>query len=189
MRIQETLAGGKKIRRPIFGRYLLVKSANAEIVITGKGLSEVYLGSGESYDLGSSGNHFIEIENSSLSVNNFVLEVTEQSLRKANSSELTVNTEATIQIGNDNQHLPKVPVPANSAAQIAPANPLRKSLRVSLKSDAAGYVLLGKSGLTSGNGGSLEEGMVDYIETTGAMFAFNPNAVAVDVYVMEVNRI
>lgn len=189
MRIQETLAGGKKIRRPISGRYLLVKAATAEIIITGQGLGEVFLGSGESYDLGSSGSHFIEIENSSAASNTFLLEVTEQSLRKANSNELTVNTEATIQIGNDNQHLPKVSIPANSAAQIAGANPLRKSLRVSLKSDAAGYVLLGKSGLTAGNGGSLEEGMVDYVETTGAMFAFNPNAVAVDVYVMEVNRI
>lgn len=189
MRIEHTLAGGATIRRPISGRYLLVKAAAAEIIVSGLSIGEVYLGAGESYDLESVIHKDITITNASASNNAFILEVTEQSLRKSNQNALTVNTTATVENGDDNPHLPKVTLAAGASAAIAPANGSRKFLRISLLSSAAGHVTLGKSGVNAASGGPIEPGMVDYMETRGVLWAFNPQAVPVDIYVMEVNKL
>lgn len=190
MRIEETLTGTVPIKRPVSGRYLTLKSADAELCIHGLGIDEVFLGAGESYDMGELYMaRTLTIKNTISGANSFVLEVTQNSLRKANQTAMTVNTTAVVENGDDNQHLTKVTVPAGLSAAVAVANSSRKSLRVSLLSGAAGFVLMGKSGVSATSGGSLEPGMVDYIDTRGALWVFNPNAVDVDVYVMEINKL
>lgn len=191
MRIEAQITGANaKIRRSITGRYILVKSADNEIRISGKGFEDVHMGAGEEYELPfEHSGQDIYIQNTVSGTTNFIMEVTPQRLRKANQNELTVNTTAVVENGNDNQHLPRVSVGAGVSAAICVSNTSRKYLRVSLLSDAEGYVILGKSGVDGINGGTLEPGMIDYIETTGELWVFNPQSVAVDVWVMEVNRI
>lgn len=102
---------------------------------------------------------------------------------------VNANISTTIEGGNDNAHKPNVTVTAGNAVQLLPANNNRKSIRVSLASTEAGSIMLGKSGITANNGGLLEVGDTDYIDTEGALYAFNPNADDVVVWVMEINRI
>jgi hypothetical protein len=190
MRIEETLAGGAQIKRDISGRYITVKSAGAEVIVSGRNIDPVHIGQAETYDLGSRfDNKEILIKNSSTGSNSFVMEVTQYQLTKSNEANFDVTTTATIEHGNDNNHLPKVSIPAGQAAALAPANASRKELRVSLLSSAPGLITLGKNGVNANSGGALEPGMVDYITTEGALFAHNPNAEAVEVYVMEVNKL
>lgn len=190
MRIAETIAGSGTIKRPITGRYITCKSASAELEVTTVGIETVNIGQGETYDLGAVFQfRELKIRNSSTSSNTFVLEITSNELKKADNQSFVVNTTATIENGDDNQHLAKVNISAGVSAAVAAANGSRKYLRVSLLSDAVGYVTLGKSGVNASSGGTLEPGMVDYIETGGALYVHNPNASAVDVWVMEVNKL
>lgn len=190
MKIRETLSGSTPIRRPVTGRYIVVKSADAEINVRGVGIEDVYLGAGEQYDLGEYfSSKEIYIQSTISGSNNFEIEVTRFPLVKSNQNNMTVNTTAVVENGNDNQHLPKVSVAAGASVAICTANTDRKFLRIALLSDAAGYVIMGKSGVDATGGGTLEPGMIDYIETTGALWVFNPQAVAVDVWIMEVNKI
>ena len=98
--------------------------------------------------------------------------------------------EATIVVANDNAHLANVNLVAGAAAvQIAPANANRKSVRVAIASDQVGAIALGKAGLLSNQGGLLEPGTIEYIDSEGALFARNDNVSDVVVWVMEINRI
>ncbi len=190
MRIAETIAGSASIKRAISGAFISVKSASAELIISGKNIEPVHIGAGETYPLGEQyKNKEITIKNSSTASNTFVMEITTQPLQKSNVNNLTVNTTATIQIGDDNQHLDMVSVPAGGSAVLTPGNGLRRFLRIAIKSDAANEVTLGKSGVAATSGGLLEPGMVDYMETEGALWAFNPGAAPVDVYLMEINKL
>jgi hypothetical protein len=71
--------------------------------------------------------------------------------------------------------LPLVAVPALSAQEIAAGNPDRVELRVALASDSPSHLWLGVSGSGDEEGGLLEPGIVDYIATTAAVFAYNPH--------------
>lgn len=190
MRIEESLGGGQQIKRDISGRYITVKAAQAEIIVSGKNIEPVHIGQAETYDLGERfNNKEIHIKNSGNAINAFVMEVTQYQLTKSNEANFSVTTTATVENGNDNSHLPKVTLAAGSSAVLAAANGSRKYLRVALPSDAAGSITLGKSGVNAASGGLLEIGMVDYLETGGALWAHNDNAESVDVYVMEVNKL
>ncbi|MGH1438589.1 MAG: hypothetical protein ACRBBR_00650 [Cellvibrionaceae bacterium] len=190
MRIQESLAGNAKIKRSISGRHVLVKEATGEIMISSKGLDVVNLGAGEYYDLGQNfNNQELTIQNSISGSNSFVMEITQNLISKPNQNALNVNATATVENGDDNNHLARVTLAAGATAAIASANGSRKYLRVALLSDAVGYVLLGKSGVNAASGGPLEAGMIDYMETEGALFAHNPQAVPVDVWLMEINKL
>lgn len=83
-----------------------------------------------------------------------------------------------------------VAVPATGSAVIAAANANRLALRLALASDAAGAVLLSGAGQpAAGVGGLLEPGMVDYVPITADVSAYNPNATAITVYVLELNKV
>ena len=97
---------------------------------------------------------------------------------------------ATIVVANDNAHLANVNLVAGAAAvQIAAPNANRKSVRIAIASDQAGPIALGKAGLLANQGGLLEPGTIEYIDTEGALFARNDNVSDVVVWVMEINRI
>ena len=56
-------------------------------------------------------------------------------------------------------------------------------------SEQLGGVFLGGVGITAGNGGFIEAGMVDYMDTEGALYAFNSNADPIVVSVLELERL
>lgn len=182
-----TFTGGELQEVQAIGRYLRIREATSAVYLTFNGGREIKRQKGEQIDLG---NDFANLRIGVRSIVAQTVEITSAlNPQSDNRAVVNANVNTTIESGNDNAHLPKVTINANSSAQLAPANALRKSLRVSLLSSASGYVLLGKSGIAALQGGSLEEGMVDYIDTTGALFAYNPNSFPVDVYVMEINKI
>jgi hypothetical protein len=180
-------SGGEELPVLTTGRYLRIREATSPIYITINGGGEIKREKGEQIDLGD------KYSQLRLGIRSIVAQsvslVSAENSQSDNRNTVTVNASATVESGNDNQHLPKVSIPANSSAQLAAANAARKSLRVSLLSSALTYICLGKSGIGAAQGGTLEEGMVDYIDTTGALFGYNPSAAAVDVYVMEINKI
>jgi hypothetical protein len=167
------------------GRYIRIREATSSVYLTIDGSGEIVRAKGEQIDVGKN-SYRVRIR-STVAQNVSVVSSDTPQDDNRNSVSLTVN--ATVTNGNDNAHLAKVAVGAGVSALIAAANVNRKSLRVSLLSDAAGYVTLGKLGVTATAGGTLEAGMVDYIDTEGALYAFNPNAVPVDVWVMEINKL
>lgn len=191
MRIEAQITGANaKIRRSITGRYILVKSADNEIRISGKGFEDVHMGAGEEYELPfEHSGQDIYIQNTVSGTTNFIMEVTPQRLRKANQNELTVNTTAVVENGNDNADLPSIEIAAGSSVAVCIANTSRKYLRVSLLSDAAGYVLMGKNTVDAERGGPIEPGQTSFEETTGALWVHNPQGEPVRVWLMEVNKI
>lgn len=167
------------------GQFIRVRSSASPVYISIDGSGEYLREQGEQINIGRSS---ARVRVRSLVAQDVVL-ISSSESQDDNRTAVNLAVAATVESGNDNQHLGMVTVAAGASAQIAASNLNRKSLRVALLGDAAGYVLLGKAGIAAGQGGSLEPGMVDYIDTTGVLWAFNPQAVAVDVYVMEVNKL
>lgn len=177
--------GGEFQEFQAVGRYIRIRESTSPVYLTIDGSREIVRNKGEQIDVGRN-SYRVRIR-SVVAQNVSVTSSSDKQDDNRNSVALSVS--ATVAAGNDNQHLVKATIPATSSALIAAANSTRKSLRVSLLSDAAGYVTLGKSGVGANSGGTLEPGMVDYIDTEGALYAYNPNAVAVDVWVMEINKL
>lgn len=190
MRIEETLPGNGKIKRAVSGRYVTVKSAAAELIISGVGIESVHVGQAETYDLGANfASKEIQIQNSSAGSNAFKMEVTQQELRKANENQLTVNTSATVSIANRTTPKAAISLAAGATVVIMAANASRKAVRVSIPSAETGGLWLGNAAVAVDNGGFLEEGVTDYISTEDVIWAHNPNASAVKVNMLELERI
>lgn len=180
-----TFAGGETQEFQSVGRFIRIRDSSSPVFLSIDGRAEIKRERGESVD---SGRDSVRVQVRSIVAQSVHL-ISSKDKQDDNRASISATISTTIAGANDNQHLPKVSIPAGSSALIAVANSARKFLRVSLLSTAVGYVLLGKSGVGATTGGTLEEGMVDYIETEGALYAYNPQAVAVDVYVLELNKI
>jgi hypothetical protein len=192
VRIDETLTGGNAIKRPVSGRYITCKKAATEIIIDAHGLEQVHIDQGETYDMGARfQDKVIKIRSTETGANAILLEVTENKLLKSDNKNISVSTTATIEGSNENSHLPKVTVPdGGGAVVIALANSSRKSIRVAVPSDAPGPIAIGKAGLMADQGGLMEPGTIDYIDTEGALYARTDNGFGdVEVWVMELNRV
>lgn len=190
MRIEHNFSAAGTVKRAVSGRYLNVKSADHEVLISAVGIEPVHIGPGETYDLGENFSHKeIEITNTVAGANAVAIEVTQRPLTKTSQNTFNVTTTATVEVGDDISHLPKVTLGAGSVSALCVANSSRKTLRISLLSDAVGYITLGKAGVSAASGGTIEPGMVEYMETTGALYAYNPNAYPVDVWVMEISKV
>lgn len=166
------------------GQFIRVRSSSSPVYISVDGSGEFLREQGEQINIGRS---TARVRVRSLVAQDVVL-ISSSESQDDNRTAVNLSVAATVESGNDNQHLAKVSIAAGGSAKIADSNANRKFLRVSLLSSAVGHVLLGKSGVSAVAGGTLEEGMVDYVETTGEMWAFNPQAVPVDVFVMEINK-
>jgi len=165
------------------GRYLRIREADSDVYLTVDSGRELKRARGEQIDLGREG---VKVVVRSLIAQTVVL-IVSQNRQDDNRQAVDVAVSATVVGGNDNQHLPVVVIAAGASALIAAANSDRKTLRVSLPSSAAGFITIGKSGVAAATGGLLEPGITDYIDTQGALYGFNNNAVSVSVYSMEVN--
>lgn len=180
-----TLAGGGVQEFQAVGRYIRIRKASSAVYLTIDGSREIKREQGEQVDTGK--------DSVRVRVRSVVAQTVEivSSSNRQDDSRASINgtISAAIENGNDNNPIPRVNVPAGSSALLIAANVNRRALRVSLASDAVGFVTLGKSGVAAASGGLLEPGTTDYIETTGELRAFNNNASAVDVYIMEINKI
>lgn len=167
------------------GRFIRIRQASSPIYLTIDGGREVKREQGEQIDTGRDN---VRVRVRSVVAQSVSL-VSASNRQDDNRGNINGAVNAIIESGNDNANNPRVTINANSSAVLVAANINRKSLRVSLPSDAAGFVTIGKTGITATTGGLLEPGTTDYIDTTGELRAFNSNAVAVTVYVMEINKI
>lgn len=192
MRLSGDIQAGSQEKRTLAGRYLLVRSCDHELIVTPKGKESVYLASGESYDFGVSLDGVEVIVKSSVDVvNSFVVDSNEGEIKTLPEfgGTTTINTSTTVENGNSNNDLNSVTISAGASALIANANESRQSLRVSMLSSEKGYVNLGGYQVASATGGTLEAGQIDYMDTRGAVYAFNASAEDVTVYVMEINKL
>jgi len=191
MRIEVTLPPLGRIKRSISGRYVIVRQADGEIEISSPGskIEPVIMENGDYHDLGSDLRGPFEVVNMTTSNNTVVIDVNARPVVRGNSQNLSLNTTTTVENSNNNIALPEVSVGAGLKVQIAAANGNRKELRVSIKSDQVGGVYLGGNTAADGVGGYLEEGVTDYIETEGALYAYNPNTSAVVVNMMDLERL
>lgn len=96
---------------------------------------------------------------------------------------------ATFEGANSNTQKPVVVIAANSAAQLVAANANRKSVRLAIDSAQPNGVFLGKADIAINQGGFLDVGMIDYLDTTGALHAYNDSDSPVTVTVLELERI
>jgi len=167
------------------GRFLRIRDSVGSVFISIDGATEIEREQGEQIDTGKQSTR-VRVRSAIPQTVIFICSSDRQDDDRANAN---ISLAVTIESGNDNNDLPKVSVGAGVAVKVADINLLRKSLRLSVPSDAAGFVTIGKSTVTAIRGGLVEEGTTDYIDTTGEIWVFNPNAVAVDVYVMEINKI
>lgn len=84
---------------------------------------------------------------------------------------------------------PKVSCANGARTLLAAADASRVSLRITLESTAAGSVWYGGSTVGVGaEGALLEPGVTDFIDTTAAIYVWNPNGADVDVYVQPLRR-
>lgn len=83
-----------------------------------------------------------------------------------------------------NTHKPRVECLAGVATKLFSANPC-KSKRLNIRSDQLNGVSLGGSAVNDSSGGYLDVGMVDYIDTSGELWAFNNGSQSVFVDVLE----
>jgi hypothetical protein len=90
-------------------------------------------------------------------------------------SNVSVAVTATVAGATALDALPLIAIAAGSSQELAAGNPDRVELRVALASDSPSHVWLGVSGSGDEEGGLLEPGVVDYIATTAAVFAYNPH--------------
>ncbi len=181
-------AGQQPISLHRGSRFIRILEADSDVYIKVGSRSEIKRTVGQQIDLGveNDGATQAVIRSAIAQTVTLVVSTNRQDDDRANIN-ATINT--AIEPGNDNQHLPKVTVGAGVSLQIAAANANRKSLRVAMASDEVGPVSLGKAGIIADQGGLLEPGMVDYIDTAGVLYARNDNASAVDVWVMEINKL
>lgn len=168
------------------GSYLRIREAASPVflVIDNSG-NEFEREKGEQMDT-ASGSILVSVR-SLVDQNVEITSSTNSQFDNRNQLELPVNVIELI--ANDNNHLPAVVVNSGMSIMIAGANPERRCLRVSLPYESAGFITIGKTGVSATNGGLLDVGQTDYIETTGELYAFNPNTQSVTVYVMELNKI
>lgn len=102
-----------------------------------------------------------------------------------------VTANATLEPANINLQQPTVTVPAGGSIKLADADSARKALRVAIASSEPDGVFMGDADVEADadTGGWIEPGMVDYLETEAEIWAYNPGAADVDVYVLALRRV
>lgn len=179
------LSGGGTQEFQSAGRYIRVRESTSPVYLTIDGSREIVRNKGEQIDVGKN-SYRVRIRSA---VAQSVSLTSSDTPQDDNRNAVSLTVSATVAGGNDNQHLGRVLIPAGLSAKIADSNANRKTLRVNLASDEPSFITLGKSGVSGGSGGLLEQGMVDYLETQGELWGYNPSASNVFIYVMEINKL
>lgn len=183
-------AAGSTVKETVQGRFLLVRSATGDIEIAAPGFGKLRLQDGDSYKFSDTVDNFpIQVTNPNGVAIDWEIEVSNEEIKPGRTA-VQVNTTSIIQGANSVTNVAEVTVPAGSNALLiaAAAADTARTLRLSIKSDEAGGVYLGASGIAAGQGGYLDIGMVDYVDCEAELYAYNPNGEGVVVQVLPFER-
>jgi hypothetical protein len=204
--IEITLKAGEKFPVTATSKYLIIRSAGEQIWLSMRGNAEVAIESSDVIELNGI-NDITLINKSTLpqlikfQISPFKIDAKVQTVNvKAIEDIVTVQMDRDVNIGAVNQdgewvvgvtsaltntHKPRVECLAGQATKLFDAG-TRKSNRINIRSDQLNGVSLGGSNLVNdSSGGFLDVGMVDYMDTSGELWAFNNGGSAVYVDVLE----
>ena len=103
---------------------------------------------------------------------------------------VSVNATATVENSNTVNPLAEVSIPAGATVLLSAALATRKELRIGVKGSAANGVYIGDATVAvAKQGGYIEEGSVDYVGTTAAVYGYNSGGAAINVNVMDLVKI
>jgi len=204
--IEITLNVGERFPVSATAKYLIIREAGDGIWLNMRNSAEVLVQSSDVIELGSIDD--ITIINKSATpqlikfqISPFKIDVgASKNMIKGIEDIVTVDMPAGVNIGavtqnggwnvgvlsaTTNTHKPRVSCLAGVATKLFSAG-VRKSNRINIRSDQFNGVSLGGSNLVSdSSGGFLDVGMVDYMDTSGELWAFNSGGSTVYVDVLE----
>jgi hypothetical protein len=176
-------AGEREIQER--GRYIRVIDAPvADIFLQLDGSGEIQRGAGAQV---SDGDGFKRVRVRSAVAQTVRISISE-SPQEDNRQSVNVNATAQVEGATEVTSDPVVVIAAGAVAQLVAGDVDRLQVRVALPSSAAGPIWMGAAAVAASQGGLLEPGCVDYIDGEMALFARNPNGVAVSVSVMPLRR-
>jgi hypothetical protein len=202
-----TLAGYEKKTINSSGGVFTVMSTTGLVELSAKGLEDIPLESSDQINIGDRPKITLQNMTNEQVVIDFV--ITSTSIGKKaqvtrteiiNTSPIEVHFDEAFTIGavaqqgawnigvlsaQINTHKPRVECLAGAATKLFSAG-IRKSNRINIRSDQFNGVSLGGSNLVNdSSGGFLDVGMVDYMDTSGELWAFNNGTSSVFVDVLE----
>ena len=204
--IDITLKPNEKFPLSATARYFVVRSVGEGVALSIRNSQEVQVHNSDVIDL--MGSDEISLVNTNaqnqsikFQLSPFKIEVgASKNVIKGIEETVTVQMDRDVNIGSVNQdgdwdvgvknatvntHKPRIPCVAGQATKLFGAAP-RKSKRLNIRSDQLNGVSLGgNNSVNDGSGGYLDVGMVDYIDTSGELWAFNAGNQSVLVDVLE----
>lgn len=186
---------------------VLSLALSSSVELSAKGIEDIPLETGDQINVGNIPKVVLQNMTNSTVVIDFV--ITSASIDKksqvtkaeiTNTAPIKVEMDRDVNIGAVNQdglwnvginnattntHKPRVPCIAGAATQLFAAG-VRKSKRINIRGDQGNGVSLGGGNtVNDSSGGYLDVGMVDYIDTSGELWAFNNGDTTVYVDVLE----
>jgi len=196
--IEITLNAGEKFPVTATAKYLIVREVGQQVWLNMRNSAEVVIQSSDVVELGSV-NDITLINKSTTAqvvkfqISPFKIDVgASKNTIKAIEERVEVHFDEAFTVGSvqvlsatTNTHQSRVPCLSGQATKLFDAG-TRKSCRINIRSDQFNGVSLGGDNtVNDSNGGYLDVGMVDYIDTSGALWAFNNGDSSVFVDVLE----
>jgi len=204
--IEITLNAGEKFPVAATARYFVVRSVGDKIALSVRNMGDVELQNSDVIDLGIVNDISLVNKSTIAQVIKFQLSPFKIDVGAAKNSiksideVVEVHFDEAFTVGSvtqqglwdvavlsavTNTHKPRVECLAGVATKLFSAG-TRKSNRINIRGDQFNGVSLGGSNLvTDASGGFLDVGMVDYMDTSGELWAFNNGASNVYVDVLE----
>lgn len=178
-------AGSREIQAR--GRFLrIMEAATADVFVKLDGSKEMQRGEGsEIADSDPKGFSRVAIRSAVAQTVRFSVSDLPQA---DNRQTVSVNATAQVEGATEIVNTTAVVVGAGATVQILAGDTDRLQARIALLSTADGPVFLGATGVTDADGGPLEPGSTDYMDGEMAIYAHNPGASAVTVYVTPLRR-
>jgi len=82
-----------------------------------------------------------------------------------------------------------VTIPATTSGLLLAADAARHSIRLSIQETEAGGVFIGDNLVSPTTGGWMAVGSVEYIDTSAAIYAYNPNGASVTIGIVSVKEV
>lgn len=178
--------------RPIqaIGRFLRIREADSDVYIRYGSRSEIKRLKGEQIDFGDFYRKDLaeQIVIRSLIAQTIELVVSDTP-QDDNRQAVSLSTTTTLDSSNNTADAPAVSVAATSSAQLVTSNGNRIELEIAVSSDEIGGVWVGGSTIANQRGVLIEPGMSRVYSSDSEWWAYNPNASAVLVQVLELERL
>lgn len=179
------LDGVAPVRVIVQGEHFHILEASSKVTLDFDGRIKYTRVQGQGGDVPKG---FKEVWLSSAAPQHVIISLGYGRVRDNTASINNANIQATVKNSNVNNHLPTVNVPAGQAILLANGSDKRKELRIQVDSEQGGPVFIGGLGVSEDTGGLIEVGMIDFISSEGALYAFNPNDEGVKVRLLSLER-